>query len=470
MKNVFIGIDVSKGYVDIATLDENGQKILNPFRLDDTAKGHSTFQEYLEDLYSDLSVSQMYAGVESTGGFEDNWLRSLQSFSSTLPVKSARLNPAGVKQYVKANGSRNITDEISAISIAEYMKAHKDKILFDRKVGMLEHIRPAWAALSLLKKQHGQLVNQLHSLLYRSLPSAEIYCRRGIPPWLQSILEKYPTAEKLSRAHVSSLCKFPYVTEKKARRLIQGAKNDLRLDPDMAVCITLSVLLGQLTELTKSISKLEKQLKKIGSKDERVKLICSFKGIGEISAIGLLLNMPAFETMKDASSLACYWGLHPVLRESGDGQRLPRMSKAGRVQPRAILFMCALSAVTCNPLIRKLYKRLVYKKGMAKMAALGVCMHKICRIVYGMLRTNTNFDPIIDKNNQKKRIVEDPKEAKRALEKRKCRYQSPDPDAPISKREKKRREKVNGSQNAVSVEYGLSADPSFQKYKVLIKE
>jgi hypothetical protein len=39
---------------------------------------------------------------------------------------------------------------------------------------------------------------------------------------------------------------------------------------------------------------------------------------------------------------------------------------------------------------------------MKHKAAMGVCKHKILRIVYGMLKNNTMFDPDIDTVNQKK--------------------------------------------------------------------
>jgi len=38
---------------------------------------------------------------------------------------------------------------------------------------------------------------------------------------------------------------------------------------------------------------------------------------------------------------------------------------------------------------------------MNRRAAIGVCMHKILRIIYGMLKNNTPFDPAIDDENQK---------------------------------------------------------------------
>jgi hypothetical protein len=38
---------------------------------------------------------------------------------------------------------------------------------------------------------------------------------------------------------------------------------------------------------------------------------------------------------------------------------------------------------------------------MEKMAAIGLCMHKLLRIMYGMLKNNTEFDAEIDRQNRK---------------------------------------------------------------------
>ncbi|MCF8049789.1 MAG: hypothetical protein K9L59_01025, partial [Desulfobacterales bacterium] len=60
------------------------------------------------------------------------------------------------------------------------------------------------------------------------------------------------------------------------------------------------------------------------------------------------------------------------------------------------------------------------------MDAIGVCMHKILRVVYGMLKNRTPFDPQIDKTNRQRAAgkTADPKADKSR------RYQDFDPAAP----------------------------------------
>jgi hypothetical protein len=63
--------------------------------------------------------------------------------------------------------------------------------------------------------------------------------------------------------------------------------------------------------------------------------------------------------------------------------------------------MVTWSALRYNPVIKALYASCL-AEGMAPRAAIGVCMHKIVRIVYGMLKHKTPFDPNIDQTNREK--------------------------------------------------------------------
>ena len=69
------------------------------------------------------------------------------------------------------------------------------------------------------------------------------------------------------------------------------------------------------------------------------------------------------------------------------------MSKMGRKAPRWILFMVATCAIIKNEMIRELYLEYL-EKGKTKMQAIGIMMHKILRIIYGMLKNHNPYDPV----------------------------------------------------------------------------
>jgi len=139
--------------------------------------------------------------------------------------------------------------------------------------------------------------------------------------------------------------------------------------------------------------------------------------------------------------------LHPKFKQSGDKIIGVRMSKQGSKNMRKILFNIAKGAITFNPLIRDVYEKKL-SEGMSKMAAIGVCMHKILRIIYGMLKHNQVFDPLIDKHNneQSKSKQQEKKLQENANIDKSRRYQEFDATAPISRKQIKKRKEHDLSQ------------------------
>ena len=182
-----------------------------------------------------------------------------------------------------------------------------------------------------------------------------------------------------------------------------------------------------------------------------VELLKTFIGISDYSAIGLMLEIQSVKRFMSSKKIASFFGIHPAYKKSGDGTWKYRMSKKGRKQPRRILFMVAMSAIKSNPLIRSIYQQAV-QRGMVKKAAVGLCMHKILRIIYGMLKHNKAFDPEIDRRNRQKKSLRQ----KRVCQDKDRRYQDFDSKAPISRRQKmKRKERKQLSQNVSNVECGI---------------
>lgn len=157
MVELFIGCDVSKGYGDFVILDRNKKVLERGFRLYDTPKDHEKLRDLLETLVKGSKEPMVvYVGVESTGGYENNWLQLLAHLGKRLPVKSACINPCGVKKYMDAELKRNKTDAISAQGIAEYLIVHRDKVLYDQN-DLYYTLHRYWSGLTLLKRQHAQL-------------------------------------------------------------------------------------------------------------------------------------------------------------------------------------------------------------------------------------------------------------------------------------------------------------------------
>ena len=451
MSDFFFGIDVSKGYSNFVMLDSSKRYVEDDFQLDDTFDGHQKLYNILSEFCGRHPQANIFAAVESTGGYENNWFGALARFQAHLPIRTARLNPCGVYNNSKAELNRNITDKISAENVAKYMIEHPEKVLYQQQ-DPLSPLRRQWVFIKMLKKQKTQLLNQLESNLYTANPEILAYCKHSTPGWVLSILQRYPTASKLAKARQSSLALIPYVTPRKAGELIKTAKQSVASAMDETTSQIIKATVQQIRQLSKTIDAQTKAMADKCSISE-VELLKTFIGIGNDSAVGLILEIGSIERFKNAKHLASYFGLHPVYKKSGDGSWGIHMSKKGRAVPRQILYMVAMVAIQSNPLIRELYEKHT-EKGMEKMGALGVCMHKIIRVIYGMLKHNTPFNPAIDQKNREKQNAQGEKKVCRDKSRR---YQAYDVNAPISRRQAKKRGERKQSQSDNNAKCGIKA-------------
>ena len=451
MKPFYMGIDVSKGYADFMILNSKKQPVAQSFQLDDTFDGHQSLYKMLGRFLTEHPGSTLFAAVESTGGYENNWYNSLIEFQGSLNIQTARLNPLGVMHNSKADLKKNTTDKISAQNIAEYLIAHPEKVVY-QKEDQLAGLRKQWGFVKMLTKQSTQFLNQLNTLLYTANPELLSYCQDGVPDWMLKLLIQYPSALRLKNAHAKTVANIPYVSRMKAQQLIANAKRSVASATDTTTEQLIVATTRQILHLKKTVAEQTKQMIKQCSVSE-IELLKTFPGIGDTSAIGLLIEIQTVKRFASVKKLASFFGVHPVYKVSGDGAGGFKMSKQGRKEPRQILYMVALSAIRWNPLIKKIYEK-HQQQGKHNMAAVGICMHKILRILYGMLKHNAAFDPQIDIRNSQRNVPVGNDTPEKNTNRR---FQDYDRKAPVTRRQRKKRLERERPHNVADIKSGVTA-------------
>jgi transposase len=128
-----------------------------------------------------------------------------------------------------------------------------------------------------------------------------------------------------------------------------------------------------------------------GLKSQR-DLLTSIPGIGEQTAASILAEIGSISGFETARQLAAYSGLTPKERISGTSVRgRTRLSRVGNSRLRKALFMPALTATRCNPIVRDLWQRLI-SRGKVKMVIVGAAMRKLLHLVFGVLKSGKPFD------------------------------------------------------------------------------
>ena len=313
MKDIstFVGIDVAKKSLDVATLPPT-----TPRTVTHDAKGRRELLDNLPKPGTCLVV------IEATGGYERLLVADLLDAGHLVAV----VNPRQVRDFAKALGILAKTDRIDAAVIARFGQQVKPRPLAEvhEKQGELD-----------------QLVTRRRQLV---------------------VLR---TAEKN---------RFTMAHSKPVKRSLQ-----LVIDT-----------------LNKEIKRIEKEILALIESDdqwqEKTDILSSVPGVGNVTAATLIAEFPELGQInrQQAAALA---GLAPFNRDSGKFKG-KRTISGGRRTVRTALYMAALSAKTCNPVIRKFAERLKAEGKLPKVI-LTACMRKLLVILNTMLKTNTLWNPRI---------------------------------------------------------------------------
>jgi transposase len=120
----------------------------------------------------------------------------------------------------------------------------------------------------------------------------------------------------------------------------------------------------------------------------RFAVLVSIPGIGEVTAIAMLIDMPELGTL-DSKQVASLAGLAPIAPDSGQ-HRGKRHIRGGRAQLRQALYMPALVATRFNPDMRAKYTTLV-AAGKPPKVAITAIMRKLVILANALLKEGRNW-------------------------------------------------------------------------------
>lgn len=150
-------------------------------------------------------------------------------------------------------------------------------------------------------------------------------------------------------------------------------------------------------EINKSIALLEKRLseldrllrQKINANcawKQKFDLLTTAKGVGFVTAVVLLVKMPELGSL-NRGQCAALAGLAPYDDDSGKHHG-KRSIRGGRPEVRAALYMAALTAGRCNPILKEVYQRLLSQKKPFKVVITAV-MRKLLIYLNALLKPAT---------------------------------------------------------------------------------
>ena len=121
---------------------------------------------------------------------------------------------------------------------------------------------------------------------------------------------------------------------------------------------------------------------------EKAELIDEVAGVGPQTVRRLLISLPELGHLS-SRKISKLVGAAPLVHDSGQFKG-KRAIRGGRKTVRGALYMAALVATRCNPVLRSCYQRLL-AAGKLKKVALVACMRKLLVILNAMVRDGTTW-------------------------------------------------------------------------------
>lgn len=250
-------------------------------------------------------------------------------------------NPAAVHAYMQAEMRRAKTDKADAASIASFARA------------MAEHLRP-WHPLPACYAELRDLTRRLHDIRKNGART------KNQIEQLQYLTS--PAKAAIARSLRADLAH----QQKQARAILIALRSCLRKNEDL---------------------------------NRRFERLNSAKGVGEMTALTLMAEVPNIRQFAHAKQLAAFAGITPRIRHSGTKTPVSQpISKMGSARLRQAMYMAALSAKRYNPPLARFAQRL-REKGKKPMLINIAVARKLLHQLYAIDTHQTLFDPNYQNNH-----------------------------------------------------------------------
>jgi transposase len=138
--------------------------------------------------------------------------------------------------------------------------------------------------------------------------------------------------------------------------------------------------------IKKELVRLEKELNALVKSDDGIKeqhrIITSVPGVGNVTALNMIIHTNEFKSIREPKKFACYAGVAPFKHESGSSIRgRNRVSKLANMTMKKLLHLGAMSAIQCNEEIRVYYQRKV-QAGKNKMSVINAVRNKLISRIF----------------------------------------------------------------------------------------
>lgn len=395
---LYIGIDVASDKHDCCIIDEGGVVLNENFTfannregfdfLVDTIVSHLPIKELL-----DVSPSQgIRIGLESTGHYSTNLVNFLKAKGFEITI----FNPLHVNLYRKAQTLRKTkTDKTDArfLAVMLFSDDSKSYTPISYQITELKSLVRHRFRLISLRSRLKVSVSRLITILFPELHSAVWSIHQAS---CNALLLEYPTAKDISKCHLTKLTNLLYENShgkygrEKALQIRELAEKSIG-SSSISVGFELKQTIRLINHLQEEINILDKHIKVV-MKDINSPVL-TIPGISYTLGSIIITEIGDISNFSNPAKLLAFAGLEPSIYQSGKftAGKTPMVKRGSTYLRWAFLNAARLVAMRDDAF--KAYCQKKKSEGKHYNVVMSHVGKKLVRVVFQLLKTNTDFKP-----------------------------------------------------------------------------
>lgn len=391
MKNIYIGIDVSKEQSSAQGLDEKGGKVFY-IEFSMNARGFKELQKAIDKNCK--KQTKLMAAMESTACYHI----TLFSYLTSKGITSFIITPLLISNFVKLSLRKTKTDKKDALAIARFLLMHKDSLEQQRLTSDMLDMRDLARQRESLVDQSRAVKMDMKRLLNITFPELEKVCGLYTKSMLR-FLTHYPSAHAVKQAESSEIAdvlipgSWGHQTLEDVKRIKDTSKTSIGINS-----FTKEIIIKQKASL---LIQLNEHLDEITSvlidhcqslMQEDMEILNSIKGMGDKMTTNFLVEIGGdISNYANHKKLIAMAGIDPAVYQSGMHEGRGKISKRGNKHLRRVIWLMANSVIQCNEFFKTYYLKR-RKDGLPYKKAVMATAHKLVRIIFAMLTNRTLFN------------------------------------------------------------------------------
>jgi len=363
-----------------------------PFEFSNDRAGFDKYWDAIRGFRDSQKLREIIIGIESTGVYSGPAI----NYFKDKPVKMVQINPKHTKRAKEiTDNSPNKTDRKDPRVIADIMEIGKYLEIVKHE-GAIAELRTLTLARERAVGRRTGLNNQMHALVFEIFPEfVQMMNLNG--KCATYILENMPTpTDIVAYGEERLLNKLREIgrsklKEEKIKALYAAAQKSAGIrEGRESIVMEINEILLERSIIAKHISAVEDKMCHYLKAVPASRYILSMKGIGEVTAAGIIGELGDFSNFSHSDGVLKFSGLNLCEASSGKHLGNKRISKIGRSLVRKHLYYAAISMVRKGGIMHDKYSGYI-ARGMTKMKALVAIMRKLLVIMFALVKKHVEF-------------------------------------------------------------------------------